>query len=732
MSQVKKLDKLINKVLEEKLNIDEQDGEEREFITPDGTARTVTPGQKKMIAKMKPGATVKYRKPGQTTTSMTLEEKEMDMEEPSPSASDIAGKMSEILDKLNNMSEMKDDLKYKKHATKAAKYMEAAKAALEGLTDYETMLEEKEKQNQEKGAGKTLKSIEKALSKIIKDKNTVAKIMHKMPVSKVIELQAAAQKGIDEEKVAKAMLNVALREAYSLPNKNYTYIGILSEAVNTITAEDEDMYLSDKEKRLSDSRKAQLINFRKDEEEYLSDEEKKLSVNEKVKLIRSRKAEKKDSAEKPEDTADEKEGGEEDLLDNEFNQQAANMLGTSSDALKKSKFYKPGLAEKPYSTWTREDKRKFYDYLSKWAQNETDDAVKKIKASSLSNVIDKDSDKKDPKTISTVKVVPSKDLNLLAAVLKKTRDGKAIDPKEAAKIKEIVENIKSYVFSKFFSGSSDPSTSYQSFEKWLDEVRRVFMSPGKEEDKYVPKDIAAKEITPEFSKYFTLYTLSARDPKDLPPPPQSVDVKKYKDILSNFDEKIRYSTEWKQKSQEKKKEFIANYIKKIKSGILGVKDESSFDLVAKFLKRVADPIYKESQKAYNAIFGSVSTLLNLLKTATKEQDTDKVDNIKRILSSSLEDIQNKTGYNTSGYLRQYKDLISKKQPGEKDSEMRKKDLSFSMKTDRDPKIIAAKNKAKEKLAKEKETKISEQFFIVLDELLLESLSYGLNNTSKKN
>ncbi len=216
MSQIKKLDNLINKVLEEKLNIDEK--EEMKYAKKDfreGTfaGRNAIPDVRndKEYNALPPREKQQVINRLQNNDSVTLEN---EGEANSIKATDIAGEMSEILDKLNNMSEMKDDDKYKKHATKAAKYMEAAKAALEGLTDYETMLEEKEKQNQEKGAGKTLKAIEKALSKIIKDKTTVSKIMHKMPVSKVIELQAAAQKGIDEEKVAKAMLNVALREGY--------------------------------------------------------------------------------------------------------------------------------------------------------------------------------------------------------------------------------------------------------------------------------------------------------------------------------------------------------------------------------------------------------------------------------------------------------------------------------------------------------------------------------------
>lgn len=206
MSQVKKLDSLITRILQEELGEGERyagRGAEIDARKDPDYNRLSPETQKNVVDKLKKGG------------SVTLENED----QPAPSAADIAGKMSEILDKLNNMSEMKQDPKYKKHAEKAAKYMEAAKSALEGLTNYETMLEEKDKENKEKGAGKVLKTIEKALSKIIKDKNTVAKIMHKMPVSKVIELQSTANKELDEEKVAKAMLNVALKEGYINSNK---------------------------------------------------------------------------------------------------------------------------------------------------------------------------------------------------------------------------------------------------------------------------------------------------------------------------------------------------------------------------------------------------------------------------------------------------------------------------------------------------------------------------------
>lgn len=206
MSQVKKLDSLITRILQEEL----------------GEADVLRVNSKdpkknqKIAAATRAGVSTMEDDPTDPTGEKLKLENE---DQPAPSAADIAGKMSEILDKLNTMSEMKQDLKYKKHAEKAAKYMEAAKSALEGLTNYESMLEEKDKENKEKGAGKKLKTIEKALSKIIKDKSTVAKIMHKMPVSKVIELETAANKELDEEKVAKAMLNVALREGYINSNK---------------------------------------------------------------------------------------------------------------------------------------------------------------------------------------------------------------------------------------------------------------------------------------------------------------------------------------------------------------------------------------------------------------------------------------------------------------------------------------------------------------------------------
>ena len=130
-----------------------------------------------------------------------------------PVASEIAGKVSEIIDSLKAIAEAGKDNKHKRHAEKAMKYMDAAKNALEGLTAHEAMLEEKERAVKEKDATKDIKSIEKALGKIVKDKDTISKMMKKMPVEKVLAMKDKMKGEMDETKVAKAMLNVALRES---------------------------------------------------------------------------------------------------------------------------------------------------------------------------------------------------------------------------------------------------------------------------------------------------------------------------------------------------------------------------------------------------------------------------------------------------------------------------------------------------------------------------------------
>ena len=92
------------------------------------------------------------------------------------------------------------------------KHIGAAQAALEALTGHESILEEKDAAQAEKDAEGHLKGIRKHMSKVIKDKDTLDRIMNKMPVGKAMELKKAAGGELDEEKVAKAMLKYVIKE----------------------------------------------------------------------------------------------------------------------------------------------------------------------------------------------------------------------------------------------------------------------------------------------------------------------------------------------------------------------------------------------------------------------------------------------------------------------------------------------------------------------------------------
>lgn len=222
MKQTQKLEALISRILKEELEAKIKE-EEREYVTTDGTAKTATSQQKQAIAKAKAGDTIKYRKAGMGTTSTTqgtLEEESEEMEvadtevlENAPKASDLAGKLAEMMESLKTMSEAEGDAKKQKLAAKAMKSMEAVKSQLEALSAHEMMLEEKEKEADNKDGEKHLKAIEKHLGKLIKDKDAVSKIMKKMPVEKVVQMKKQAGAELDEEKVAKAMLKHSLKEA---------------------------------------------------------------------------------------------------------------------------------------------------------------------------------------------------------------------------------------------------------------------------------------------------------------------------------------------------------------------------------------------------------------------------------------------------------------------------------------------------------------------------------------
>ena len=163
---------------------------------------------------------VQLVKPGDIGTLKEKEMQEPDMEQ-IPKASEIAGQVAEIMEKLKSMGEGEDPKKAK-HAAKVMKYMESAKAALEALTAHETMLEEKDQAAKEKDAQGHLKAIEKHLGKIVKDKDAVGKMMKKMPIEKVIAMKQQLQskeKELDEEKLAKVMLNKSLKEGWVVKKK---------------------------------------------------------------------------------------------------------------------------------------------------------------------------------------------------------------------------------------------------------------------------------------------------------------------------------------------------------------------------------------------------------------------------------------------------------------------------------------------------------------------------------
>lgn len=215
MKQSQKLSALISKIIKEEL-----DEKRISLITPKGDETGLTPAQKDELKNTKPGDSVSYKKPGSTMQ----QENEKEMQEPDmeqmPKASEIAGQVAEIMEKLKSMGEGEDPKKAK-HAAKVMKYMESAKAALEALTAHETMLEEKEQDAKEKDAQGHLKAIEKHLGKIVKDKDAVGKMMKKMPIEKVIAMKQQLQskeKELDEEKLAKVMLTKSLKEGWVKQN----------------------------------------------------------------------------------------------------------------------------------------------------------------------------------------------------------------------------------------------------------------------------------------------------------------------------------------------------------------------------------------------------------------------------------------------------------------------------------------------------------------------------------
>lgn len=204
MKQSDKLNALIDKVINEELDsvkIGEETYAGRDSI-PNAKRNSK---YNKLGPETKKGIEDTLRAGG----SVTLEE-----ETPTPPATEIAGKIAEMMNSLKAISEGTQDPKIMKIADKAAAQLEAAKQTLEALTAHEVMLHEKEQQKYVKEAAKKRKGIERYLKKTVKMPEIVEKLMKKLPDEKIAEMMRKSEKELDEQQLAGAMVRVALKESY--------------------------------------------------------------------------------------------------------------------------------------------------------------------------------------------------------------------------------------------------------------------------------------------------------------------------------------------------------------------------------------------------------------------------------------------------------------------------------------------------------------------------------------
>lgn len=207
MSQIQKLDSLIVKIIKEELD-------EKRYAGPNAVRALKSDAEyKKLNPLTQRDAEIDLKKGG----SVTLEnEEEMQDMEQKPKASEIAGQLAEIMEKLKSMAEGEDPKKAK-HAAKVMKYMESAKAALEALTAHEVMLEEKDQEKQTKAAEKHRDRIEKIFKSIVKDENIVNRLKDKLSAEDIVTLTKKLKdkgKDLDEEKLARIVLNRSLQEGW--------------------------------------------------------------------------------------------------------------------------------------------------------------------------------------------------------------------------------------------------------------------------------------------------------------------------------------------------------------------------------------------------------------------------------------------------------------------------------------------------------------------------------------
>ena len=203
MSEINKLNRLIARVINEELN--ELDSSSKTNYVNANDPKAVEIATQKL-----------KRKEIQNFTAIK-ERKNTEEKGETPKAADMIGEVSEVIDKLNAVSEKAENPKVMRMSEKAKSQLDAAKMTLEAIASHESMMEEKEVEKKKKVAETTLQKISKALKKIIKSDELVAKVMKKFPLQSAIEM-LDRQRGInpevepDHSKVAEALAKVALNE----------------------------------------------------------------------------------------------------------------------------------------------------------------------------------------------------------------------------------------------------------------------------------------------------------------------------------------------------------------------------------------------------------------------------------------------------------------------------------------------------------------------------------------
>lgn len=210
MKQTQKLDALISRIIKEEL-------EESDYMFLN---KNDPKKMQRKAAASKAGMAVVEDDPNDPSSTKLQTSEAEEMQEPQdmqqqPTGTEIAGQVAEIVEKLKVMSEGSEDPKKQKLAAKAMKQMESAKAALEALTAHETMLEEKQREDEEKEGQKHVDKFKKHLTKLVKDPVAVEKISSKLDAKKIADLKKKMNRPeLDEEKLARVMLSRSLKEGW--------------------------------------------------------------------------------------------------------------------------------------------------------------------------------------------------------------------------------------------------------------------------------------------------------------------------------------------------------------------------------------------------------------------------------------------------------------------------------------------------------------------------------------